>query len=241
MFDLEQAVKKWRQRMRAAGVKAPVPLDELESHLREDIERQTRSGLSAEQAFAAAVERIGGAGALKREFAKIGGIKRALLGKLKGIFAGAFIPLPPLNTYTASARLAMKLARIEAPRLGHNFVGTEHVLLALLKLDHGVVPNVLRRMSVDREALRKQIEMWISLFPSQKAKANLPYTPRVKRALRLAAREAKGGRRPGVGAEHIFLGLLLEGDGVAARVLRDLGLSSETARREISRESDANG
>ena len=77
MFELEDAIMGWRQRMSGAGVKSPVPLEELESHLRDDIEQGMQSGLGAEQAFAAAVQRIGQAESLKGEFAKAGGMKEA--------------------------------------------------------------------------------------------------------------------------------------------------------------------
>ncbi|MDB6122600.1 MAG: hypothetical protein JWQ71_1593 [Pedosphaera sp.] len=78
MFNLEQAIVAWRQQMSAGGIKTPEPLDELESHLREDIEEQLRSGITAQQAFASAVQRIGQASALKLEFEKIGQTKLLL-------------------------------------------------------------------------------------------------------------------------------------------------------------------
>jgi len=240
MFNLEQSISDWRRRMLAAGVKNPNVLDELESHLREDVERQIQSGSSAEQAFEAAVQRIGQAGSLKREFAKVGGRRWVLLRKLKGMLVESVIPFPALSTFTPSARQTLELARTEAPRLHHNFVGTEHVLLGLLSLENGVVPNVLKRMSVDRDDLRKQVEKWASIFPSKKTMARLPYTPRVKKALRIAAREAKACNHACIGAEHIFLGLLLEGDGVAGRVLENLGVNIQTAREEILTELGRN-
>ena len=238
MFDMEKAIAEWRRQMLAAGLKALELLDELESHLREDAARQTQSGLSAEQAFEAAVARIGQAGSLRREFAKISGRKWAPLTRLKGLLVGTFVPFPSLHTFTPGARQTLERARTEAPRLHHNFVGTEHVLLALLTLENGVVPNVLQRMNVDCESLKKRIEEWVSIFPSEGTTAHLPFTPRVKKSLLLAAREAKACHQALVGAEHIFLGLLLEGDGVAGRVLKNIGLNSETTRQEILRELD---
>jgi Clp amino terminal domain, pathogenicity island component len=240
MFNLEQTISEWRRQMLAAGVKNPDVVDELESHLREDVVRQMQSGENAEQAFEAAVQRVGQASLLKREFAKLGGKKWVLLRQLKDIFVGSFVSIPSLSTFTSSARRTLELARTEAPRLHHSFVGTEHVLLGLLALENGVVPNVLKRMGVDREGLRKQVENWVSIFPPKKMPARLPYTPRVKKSLRLAVREAKAAHHACVGAEHIFLGLLLEGDGVAGRVLKNLGLSSETTRQEILRELGGN-
>lgn len=240
MFNLEQSIAEWRQQMLAAGVKNPNVLEELEGHLREDVERQMKAGSSPEHAFQAAIQQIGQASSLQHEFAKIAGTRWALLRKLKGIFLESILPSPAWSTFSTSARQTLELARAEAPRLHHNFVGTEHVLLGLLTLEAGVVPNVLKNMSVNREDLRKQVENWVSIFPYEKALANLPYTPRVKKALRLAAREAKAFNHDCVGAEHIFLGLLLEGDGVAGRVLKNLGLSSETARAEILKELGRN-
>jgi hypothetical protein len=185
MFNLEQSILEWRRQMLAAGVKNPNILDELESHLREDVAHQMQSGASPEQAFQAAVQRVGPAGLLQREFAKLGGKKWALLRQLKDIFVGSFAPFPSWSALTPGARRTLELARAEAPRLHHNFVGTEHVLLGLLALENGIVPNVLKRMGVDREDLRKQVENWVGIFPSEKMLARLPYTPRVRKSLRL--------------------------------------------------------
>src|SRR6185503_5355381 len=238
MFNLEQSISEWRGQMRSAGVQHPDILDELESHLREDWARRVQSGESEEQALEGAVQGVGQASLLKHEFAKLSGKKWAWLRKLKGIMAGAFVPVP--GTFTPGALWTLELARQEAPRLNHGFVGTEHVLLGLRALEDGVVPNVLKKMGVDREDVRRQIENWVSTFPPSKMPGRLPYTPRVEKSLRLAATEAKVARHACVGAEHIFLGLLLEGDGVAGRVLRDFGLSPETTREEIMREVGRN-
>ena len=240
MFNLEQSISEWRRQMLSAGLKNPDIVDELESHLREDWARRVQSGESEEQAFESAVQGIGQASLLKHEFAKVSGKKWAWLRKLKGILAGAYVPDPSLSTFTPGARRTLELARQEAPRLHHGFVGTEHVLLGLLALEDGVVPNVLKNMGVDREDVRRQIEDWVSDFPHGKIPCRLPYTPRVKKSLRFAAIEAKASENAPIGAEHIFLGLLLEGDGVAGRVLRDFGLSPETTREEIVREVGRN-
>ena len=236
MFNLEQSLSEWREQMQSAGVKNPDIMDELESHLREDWARRVQLGESEEQAFAGAVQGVGPARLLQHEFAKLGGKKWAWLGKLKGIIASAFVPVPCFSTFSPGARWTLELARQEAPRLHHGFVGTEHILLGLLALEEGVVPNVLKKMGVDREAVRRQIENWVSAFTSSKIPGRLPYTPRVKRSLYFAAKEAKVSQNAPIAAEHILLGLLLEGDGVAGRVLRDFGLSPETTREEIKRE-----
>jgi hypothetical protein len=241
MFNLEQSISEWRWQMLSAGVKNPDILDELESHLREDWERRVQSGESGEQAFEGAVQGVGQASLLKHEFAKPGVKKRAWLRKLKGILAGAFDPVPALSTFTPGARWTLELARQEAPRLNHGFVGTEHVLLGLLALEDGVVPNVFKEMGVDRDGVRRQIENWMSNFsPPGKMPGRVPYTPRVRKSLYYAAREARVSRNAPVGAEHILLGLVLEGDGVAGRVLRDFGLNPETTRAEIMREAGRN-
>jgi hypothetical protein len=240
MFNLEQSISEWRGQMLSAGVKNPDIVDELESHLREDLARRVQSGESEEQAFEGAVQGVGPASLLKHEFAKLGGKKWAWLRKLMGVIAGPFAPVPALSTFTPGARWTLELARQEAPRLHHGFVGTEHVLLGLLALEDGVVPNVLKQMGVDREDVRRQIENWMITFPPSKMPGRVPYTARVKKSLYFAAREAKVSQNAPVGAEHILLGLVLEGDGVAGRVLRDFGLSPETTREEITREAGRN-
>src|SRR6185369_1069005 len=240
MFNLEQSISEWRGQMLSAGVKNPDIVDELESHLREDLARRVQSGESEEQAFEGAVQGIGQGSLLKHEFAKLSRQKWAWLRNIKGIMAGAFDTVPSLNTFTPGARWTLELARQEAPRLNHGFVGTEHVLLGLLALEDGVVPNVLKKMGVDREGVRRQIENWVSTFPPSKMPGPLPYTPRVRKSLYFAAKEARVSQNAPVGAEHILLGLMLEGDGVAGRVLRDFGLSPETTREEIRREIGRN-
>ncbi len=236
MFNLEHAIANWRRQMLAAGIKAPCVVDELESHLREEVDYQMQSGLSEEKSFQAAVERIGKPNSLSCEFGKVGGKKWAFLRALKGILVASLVPFPSSKTLTASARLTLELARAEAPRHQHNFVGTEHILLGLLKLENGVVPSVLQRMGLDREDVAQRVEKWISPWPCKKMRSHLPYTPRVKKALRMAVQESKAWRHDCISAEHILLGLLLEGDGVAGRVLKNLGVNIQTARHEILRE-----
>jgi len=96
MFDLEQSIADWRQQMLAAGIKTPVPLEELESHLREDIEQQMQSGLSAEKAFESAAQKIGRVYALQTEFAKVGGVEKSTKWEQRIVFfilVGVIIPL----------------------------------------------------------------------------------------------------------------------------------------------------
>lgn len=236
MFNLEQSISEWRQQMHSAGLKNPDLVDELESHLRDDVARRVDSGEDEEQAWKAALQDMGQASLLKHEFAKLHGNSWAWLREFKNALARAFFPMPALSTLTPGARQALELARLEAPRLQHGFIGTEHVLLGLLALEDGALPRVFKKLGVDRDALKQQIEHWVSSFPAGEKAGRLPYTPRVKKSLRLAGTEAKNSQQTCVGAEHIFLGLLLEGDGIAGRVLRNVGLSSETVREEIRRE-----
>jgi hypothetical protein len=240
MFNLERSIAEWRAEMLCAGLKNPEIVDELESHLREDWARRVQSGESEDQAFAAAVHSLGKGKSLQAEFAKVGGAKWAWLRKFKGILSSAFDPISLLSTLTPAARRTLELARQEAPRLNHGFVGTEHVLLGLLALEEGVVPNVLKKLGVDREIVRRQVESWVRGFPPTETHGRFPYTPRVKKTLRLAARAASLSRGACVGVEHIFLGLLLEGEGVGGRVLRDLGLTPETIEQEITMEERRN-
>ncbi len=191
MFDLEKAIADWRRRMRAGGVKRQDVLDELESHLRDDVEQLVRPGSSARESFEAAVERLGRADSLRREFGRAGRKPWPLLWKLKLILAEILAPAPSLNGFSDDARHTLEEARREAPRLHHNFVGTEHVLLALLQPESGIVPDVLKKMGVNRDDLRQKVEQWVSIFPSENVAGAPPYTPRVKRALRLAALEAE--------------------------------------------------
>lgn len=144
--------------------------------------------------------------------------------------------LPPSRPVDPVVREALELAGDEANRLGHDYVGTEHVLLALLRLARGSFAGVLQRMNLDREIVRREVERLVSPAPIHMRAATLRLTPRASRAVKLAAREAKAFKHPSIAAEHVFLGLLIEGSGVAAVVLRKLGIHIEQTREEISRE-----
>ncbi len=145
-----------------------------------------------------------------------------------------------MSNFTPRAQQVIALARKEADRFNHNFVGTEHLLLGLIKLGQGVAVNVLQRMGLDLETVRMEVEKQVGTGPDQKMLGNIPYTPRVKKVLALANREAKALSHTYVGTEHILLGLLREGDGVAAKVLKNLDVDIEQARQEILRELDPN-
>src|SRR5688572_30581092 len=146
----------------------------------------------------------------------------------------------PINNFTPRAQQVLALARKEADRFNHNFVGTEHLLLGLIKLGQGVAVNVLQKMGLDLETVRMEVEKQVGTGPDQKVIGNIPYTPRVKKVLALASKEAKALNHTYVGTEHILLGLLREGDGVAARVLKNLDVDIEQTRQEILKELDPN-
>jgi ATP-dependent Clp protease ATP-binding subunit ClpC len=145
-----------------------------------------------------------------------------------------------MSNFTPRAQQVLALARKEADRFNHNFLGTEHLLLGLIKLGQGVAVNVLQKMGLDLETVRMEVEKQVGTGPDQKMIGNIPYTPRVKKVLALASREAKALNHTYVGTEHILLGLLREGDGVAAKVLKNLDVDIEQTRQEILKELDPN-
>src|SRR5215468_5586880 len=145
-----------------------------------------------------------------------------------------------MNNFTPRAQQVLALARKEADRFNHNYVGTEHLLLGLIKLGQGVAVNVLQKMGLDLETVRMEVEKQVGSGPETKLVGNVPYTPRVKKVLALAGKEAKALNHSYVGTEHILLGLLREGEGVAARVLKSLEVDIERTRNEILKELDPN-
>ncbi|MFP6904344.1 MAG: ATP-dependent Clp protease ATP-binding subunit [Verrucomicrobiota bacterium] len=145
-----------------------------------------------------------------------------------------------MNNFTPRAQQVLQLARKEADRFNHGYVGTEHLLLGLIALGQGVAVNVLQRMGVDLETVRLEVEKAVGVGPETKTVGNVPFTPRVKKVLALAGSEARNLSHSYVGTEHILLGLLREGEGVAARVLKNLNVDLEKTRVEIMKELDPN-
>src|ERR1700675_337345 len=143
-----------------------------------------------------------------------------------------------MDNFTPRTQQVLVLARKEAERFNHNYVGTEHLLLGLIKLGQGVAVNVLQKMGLDLERVRIEVEKHVGSHPETNMIGNIPYTPRVKKVLALAAKEAKGLNHSYVGTEHILLGLLREGDGIAARVLKSLEVDPARTRNEILKELD---
>ncbi|MBC2604258.1 ATP-dependent Clp protease ATP-binding subunit [Puniceicoccus vermicola] len=148
--------------------------------------------------------------------------------------------MEPMNNFTPRAQQVLALARKEADRFHHTYVGTEHLLLGLINLGQGVAVNVLQKLGLSLDTVRSAVEKQVGTGPETKPTGNIPYTPRVKQVLALANKEAKALNHSYVGTEHILLGLLREGDGVAARVLRSLDVDIERCRNEILIELDPN-
>ena len=144
------------------------------------------------------------------------------------------------TNFTPRAAQALALSRKEADRFNHNFVGTEHLLLGLIALDQGVAVTVLGKLGLNLESVRKEIEQQVGKGPDQKMIGNIPYTPRVKKVLALADKERSALNHSYLGTEHILLGLLREGDGVAARVFKNLDVNLEQTRVQILKELDPN-
>jgi ATP-dependent Clp protease ATP-binding subunit ClpC len=139
---------------------------------------------------------------------------------------------------TPRARQVLSLAQEEAGRLNHNFIGTEHLLLGLIRLGNGVAFNVLGKLHVDLKKICQEVEVRAGAVADQSPPAPSRYTPRVRRVFELAAKEATALNHAYIGTEDLLLGLLLEGEGVAARILKKCDLDPDQIRREILKELD---
>jgi hypothetical protein len=377
MFNLEQAIEQWRRQLATGGLNSPELLDELEGHLRDDIEAQVLSGVDKERAFELAVTHLGRPGELIQGFAKhrelyvapsrillryfyflcaavavlsdlwtlisfelspaarvgaacgvavfgfylfglpllswwrragpslfllrivkilalvvplwilfalltalrvihkeIGIIPEMIMWSLCAAYGltaldmvlnqgprgqcgpgGGFspsnptptpippprpcppevdIPVPPTTAFTPTALRALENAREEALNLGHDYIGTEHVLLGVLKSTGGALARALHSSSVNSETIRAEVGRLISFLPARPANTALPLTPRARKALKIAGREARALQHSSIEAEHILLGLLREGTGIAAVALTNLGIRLEWLRTEIS-------
>jgi hypothetical protein len=346
MFDLDLAISEWRRQMSADGIKSREVLDELESHLREDVERRMRAGATAEQAFREAVVQVGTAEQLRPEFRKVSkpqarlsrravrlgcasmavfvlltqgwylmdsdislveriaglvlvmaiacfigslpylnqlrpGVPGLALRRAAGKTCSVVVPLwigvlylnlanlthfpsgfllstmcwtlfmaaaitgvvlalgtdpEVLNLWSPEVWRSFDTAHAEAVRFHHNFIGTEHLLLGLLQTEGSSIPKILGRMGVGCETVRAEIEKIVGSGGQSSAGQKLAYTPRAGRAFQIAIQEAKAVNSPRAGAEHLFLGLIREGHGVAALVLNGLGVQAGKAREEILKE-----
>jgi ATP-dependent Clp protease ATP-binding subunit ClpC len=138
-----------------------------------------------------------------------------------------------INNFTQRAEQALKLAHAEAIRLGHNYIGTEHLLLGLIKHGEGVAENDLNKLVVNLQILHKEVEKEVGKGTTTKPSDSLPFTARVKKVLALSAHEARRLGHDYIGTEHLLLGLLKEGEGEGANALKSLNVDLEKARHEV--------
>src|SRR5258707_1420730 len=134
--------------------------------------------------------------------------------------------------FTDRARRVVVLAQEEARMLNHNYIGTEHVLLGLIHEGEGAAAKALESLGISREAVRQQVEEIIGQG-QQAPSGHIPFTPRAKKVLELSLREALQLGHNYIGTEHILLGLIREGEGVAAQVLVKLGADLNRVRQQV--------
>ena len=137
------------------------------------------------------------------------------------------------NRFTERARKVIILAKEEAKRFNHDYIGTEHILLGLIREGEGVAATVLEKMGVSLENIRLEVEKLVQPGPATQIIGDLPFTPRAKKALELAAEEARSLGHNYIGTEHLLLGLIREEEGVASQVLLNLGLDLSTVRNKV--------
>ena len=134
--------------------------------------------------------------------------------------------------FTDRARRVVVLAQEESRLLGHNFIGTEHILLGLIQEGDGVAAQVLEELKISLEAVRTRVEETVGRGDASPS-GHVPFTPRAKKVLELSLREAMSLGHNYIGTEHILLGLIREGDGVAAQVLRNMGADLDRVRQKV--------
>ncbi len=137
------------------------------------------------------------------------------------------------NRFTERARKVIILAKEEAKRFNHDYIGTEHILLGLIREGEGVAATVLEKMGLSLENIRLEIEKLVQPGPATQIIGDLPFTPRAKKALEMAAEEARSLGHNYIGTEHLLLGLIREEEGVASQVLINLGLDLNTVRNKV--------
>ena len=145
-----------------------------------------------------------------------------------------------MNNFTPRSKQVLILAQQESVRYNHGYVGTEHLLLGLLKLGQGVAVSVLKSMGLNLETLRLEIEKITGSSGATQVQGDIPYTPQLKKVLALAAKESKTMNYNYIGTEHLLLGLLTEGESVAAKVLRNLNVNIDVVRKEVLLALDPN-
>src|SRR6266513_2929299 len=137
------------------------------------------------------------------------------------------------NRFTERGQRVILIAQEEAKRLNHDYVGTEHILLGLIALGEGVAAQVLANLGVDLRRVRSEIEKIVGTGDNVMLLGEIPFTPRAKKVLELAVEEAQNMAHNYVGTEHLLLGLIREEEGVAARVLENLGVRLDVVREEV--------
>jgi ATP-dependent Clp protease ATP-binding subunit ClpC len=140
------------------------------------------------------------------------------------------------DKFTNRAKQVIKLAKKEAQRLNHNYLGTEHVLLGLLKLGQGIAVNVLRNLNLDYETVRQEVERLVGFGPEIQVYGDPALTAKVKKVFEFANEEAASLNHNYVGTEHLLLALLRQTDGVAAQVLENLNVNLKDVRKEVLKE-----
>lgn len=141
-----------------------------------------------------------------------------------------------MNPFTPRAQQVLALARREADRFRHNYIGAEHILLGLLQLEQGVAISVLEAADVNIADLRTRIEKNLVPGTNSNTEGNLPYTPRVKKILSMAGKEAQNMNHSYIGTEHILLAIIRDGEGLAWHVLAEAGLTYEQIRQGVLHE-----
>ena len=136
--------------------------------------------------------------------------------------------------FTDRARRVVVEAQNEAKALGHDYLGTEHLLLGLISEGHGLAMKALESLGIDGVRLRERVVETVGTG-THETQAHIPFTPRAKEVLRLALSEAQHLGHDYIGTEHVLLGLIREKDGVAARALADAGADLERTRAEVAR------
>ncbi len=137
------------------------------------------------------------------------------------------------NRFTERARKVIVYAKEEAKRFNHDYIGTEHLLLGLIREGEGVAAAVLQKLGLDLETIRLEVEKLVQAGPATQVVGDIPFTPRSKKALELSAEEARALGHNYIGTEHLLLGLVKEGEGMAYRVLLNLGLDLGKLRNEV--------
>ena len=143
------------------------------------------------------------------------------------------------DKFTNRAKQVIKLAKKEAQRLNHNYLGTEHILMGLLKLGQGVAVNVLRNLNIDFETVRGEVEKLVGYGPEIQVYGDPALTGKVKKVFEYANEEAANLNHNYVGTEHLLLGLLRQSDGVAAHVLENLNVNLKEVRKEVLKELES--